>query len=97
MNRTKRAYLTPSQLGALTGYGMAEVQYGKRGELQLVTSTDSNKVWSKIATDDDGNEMDVLLFPPAKWEDILDTLGVDDTDQDMVKMDGTIWMKDDSR
>lgn len=76
---------------------MVEVQYGKRGELQLVTSTDSNKVWSKIATDDDGNEVDVLLFPPEKWEDILSTIGVDDTDQDMVKMDGTIWMKDDSR
>lgn len=97
MNRKERAYLSPAQLGALTGNGLVEVQYGKRGELELALSSDSNKVWSKIATDDDGNEMDVLMFPPDQWEHILGTLGVDDTEQDMVKMDGKIWMKDDSR
>ena len=93
MSRKKDAFISEKQLGSLIDGGMVEARYGKRGKMRLYNVNDKTKVWSKIASDEDGNELSVLMFPPDNWEEVLDVVGIGDTDKDMVRMGDMIWTK----
>ena len=88
----KKAGLSPAQLGALTGGGVVEVDDGTRRPVQLYCATKNQEVWSKVMTDDDGNEIPVLSFPHDVWDDVLESIGAD-TDDDKVRIGGMVWMQ----
>jgi len=89
---SKRAGLSPKQLGALTRGGLVEVDDGTRRSVELYCEQDDAEVWSRIATTDGGEELTVLSFPEDVWEDVLDVLGVEDG-RDKIKVGSMVWVQ----
>ncbi|QLG30127.1 hypothetical protein HUG10_21305 (plasmid) [Halorarum halophilum] len=88
---TKRAALSPAQLGALTRGALVEIDDGTRRSVELYCASSNAEIWTRIATDDDGNEFTVLSFPASVWPDVLEAIGAD-PDQDKLKIGGMIWL-----
>lgn len=93
MKRTQHGFLSPRQLGALTGGGVVEIPVGKRRTVRLACASSDTEVANRIATTDDGEEYDVLLFPADVFDDVLDALGKDPEETDQVKLNGMIWRR----
>ena len=94
MPRKLHGSITPAQLGALAGYGMVEIETDSRRNVRLGMAASENTVVNRVATDDDGNEYTVLVFPEKVWPDVCATVGIDES-KDRVKIGGMIWMKAD--
>lgn len=92
VNKKLHATLTPEQLGALAGNGLVRVQAGRRTVELHVDGSDSD-VWTQIATDNDGNEYDVVVMPDNAFESILDVCDMD-TDKDRVKINRMILLRE---
>lgn len=90
-----RAPITAAQLGALTRGALIKVPYGNRGEIELHHVGDDNTTAGKIATNDDGEELMVVLFPDDVFEAVLSALDIEDAeDRDRARFGDTVWFRE---
>lgn len=87
------AKITPEQLGTLTGYGAVELETDGRRNVRVTTAAKENKVMSRTATNDDGDEYTVLIFPEKVWESVADIVGFD-PEKEKLRTGDMIWMKE---
>lgn len=92
--RTVGVSLSPSQLGALTGNGLVEAESEDiRRKIRIRLDSRENEVWTKIATNDEGEEFDVVVFPEDIFDQVLAVTGMEEG-QNMCKVGDMIWVRD---